>query len=216
MPKKRERCTNKAAWTIETMKTAFRAVSLGTSIRQSPRQFNISFSTLKDRVKAVKSYAPSLGVFSEEQENETEEDKREAGKDWFYGFLRRHPKLSLRKPEAKGVNRILAFNEDEIQRAYSNLESLFSKFNFPATRIYNVDETEVSTLHIPSRIIASKGTTQVSAITSWERGKNITVCCAVSAAGHYIPPMFIFPHQRMSPQLRVMDLQENCALKMGG
>ncbi|KAJ4428049.1 hypothetical protein ANN_24063 [Periplaneta americana] len=91
---------------------------------------------------------------------------------------------------------------DEIQQVYSKLESLFSKFNFPARRIYNVDETEVSTVHTTSRIIASKGTKQVGTIISWERGKNITVCCAVSAAGHYIPPMFIFPRQRMSPQLQ--------------
>ncbi|KAJ4437617.1 hypothetical protein ANN_17762 [Periplaneta americana] len=91
---------------------------------------------------------------------------------------------------------------DEIQRVYSKLESLFSKFNFPARRIYNVDETEVSTVHTTSRIIASKGTKQVGTIISWERGKNITVCCAVSAAGDYIPPMFIFPRQRMSPQLQ--------------
>ncbi|KAJ4447012.1 hypothetical protein ANN_09000 [Periplaneta americana] len=64
---------------------------------------------------------------------------------------------------------------DEIQRVYSKLESLFSKFNFPARRIYNVDETEVSTVHTTSRIIASKGTKQVGAIISWERGKNITI-----------------------------------------
>ncbi|XP_046683563.1 MFS-type transporter clz9-like [Homalodisca vitripennis] len=54
----------------------------------------------------------------------------------------------------------------------------------------------------PGNILGPKGVKQVGAATSWERGKNITICCAFSAAGTYIPPMFIFPRLRMSPLLK--------------
>ncbi|XP_065172534.1 uncharacterized protein [Atheta coriaria] len=39
-------------------------------------------------------------------------------------------------------------------------------------------------------------------MTSWERGKNITLLCAMSAAGRYIPPMFTFPRKRLTPLLQ--------------
>ncbi|KAJ4430341.1 hypothetical protein ANN_22557 [Periplaneta americana] len=37
-----------------------------------------------------------------------------AGPDWVYGFLKRNPEISLRKPEATSLNRISAFNETEV------------------------------------------------------------------------------------------------------
>lgn len=48
-----------------------------------------------------------------------------------------------------------------------------------------------------------KSTKRVRSATSWERGKNITVCCCINAAGAYIPltPMFIFLRMRMTPAL---------------
>lgn len=40
--------------------------------------------------------------------------KKEAGKDWFYGFLKRNPEISIRVPEATSINRITAFNVSEM------------------------------------------------------------------------------------------------------
>ncbi|KAF2890209.1 hypothetical protein ILUMI_15964, partial [Ignelater luminosus] len=70
MPKKNERSTNKASWSIETMEAGLKAVTLGKSIRRSAARFDIPFSTLEDRVKAGKCYGPSLErkcVFSEDE-----------------------------------------------------------------------------------------------------------------------------------------------------
>ena len=61
-----------------------------------------------------------------------------------------------------------------------------------------MDETGVSTVHDPGKIIALKGQKQVGRIVSGERGRNITVVCSVSAIGSYVPPMFIFPRCRIS------------------
>ena len=65
------------------------------------------------------------------------------------------------------------------------------------TMIYNVDETGITCVQKPIKIIAKKGTKQVGRLTSAERGKTVTVVCAMSASGNYIPPLFIFPRKRM-------------------
>ena len=36
---------------------------------------------------------------------------------------------------------------------------------------------------------------QVSKITSVERVATVTVVCAMSASGAYVPPLFTFPHK---------------------
>lgn len=65
-------------------------------------------------------------------------DKREVGNDWFQGFLRSHPELSISKPEN-------------------------GKHKLSPDRILNCDETGVSVVpKIKSKIIARK---QVESIT---------------------------------------------------
>ena len=54
----------------------------------------------------------------------------------------------------------------------------------------------MTTVHRPDRIVASKGTKQVGAITSAERGTLVTVAVAVSASGTLVPPMFVFPRAK--------------------
>ena len=41
----------------------------------------------------------------------------------------------------------------------------------------------------------------VGKITSYERGKNVTLICACNATGTYIPPHIVFPRKRSNPQL---------------
>lgn len=146
--------------------------------------------------KICYNMAVNLGVT-----NRFNSEKKIAGKDWLYGFMNRHQKLSIRKPEATSVNRILGFNKTEVTRFFSNLESVMTKFSFEPQNIFNMDETGFSTVHVPDNIIALKGRKRVGAATSWERGKNVTAICAMSATGIYVPPLFIFPRQRHSPQL---------------
>lgn len=58
-----------------------------------------------------------------------------AGKDWFYGFKRRHPEISLRKPEFTSLNRITAFNETEVKMFFNNLEAVQAKYHFDGDHI---------------------------------------------------------------------------------
>lgn len=129
-------------------------------------------------------------------------DSKSAGEDWLKGFMKRNPTITLRKPEATSINRISAFNREEVSLFYSNLQKVQEKFNFSPTRIFNMDETGISSVQVPTKILAQKGQKQVGFVTSWERGKNITVICAFSASGTYVPPMFIFNRKRMNQQLQ--------------
>lgn len=58
--------------------------------------------------------------------------------------------------------------------------------NFVPKNIFNCDETGITTVQFPEKILATKGQRRVGSITSWERGKNITLMRAMNAAGGFI------------------------------
>lgn len=128
-------------------------------------------------------------------------DRKMAGKDWYYQFMRRHSQISLRKPEATSINRIKAFNEEDVKLFFRNLDSMYQKYRFKPDSIYNVDESGITTVQKPAKCLGPKGIKQLGYKTSGERGKNVTVICCMSAAGKYVAPMFIFPRKRMTDTL---------------
>lgn len=130
------------------------------------------------------------------------EDKM-AGKDWLYGFLKRHKKsLSLRNPENTSIARAMGFNKQSVNIFFDLLESLYDKHQFSPNDIYNVDETGITTVpNKPSKILALRGKKQVGALTSAERGVLVTVEMCMNASGNFMPAMFIFPRKRENPIL---------------
>ena len=127
--------------------------------------------------------------------------KRMAGPDWLQGFLSRHPELSLRKPQPTNIARAIGFNKEQVRNFFEIYKNILTSHNYSPMRVWNVDETGVSTVHKPANIIASKGARAVGKMTSGEKGKTVTVICAMNAAGSYIPPLFIFPRKRMVESL---------------
>lgn len=132
--------------------------------------------------------------FAEENKLKHKFDKvsQMAGKDWYYGFIKRHPNISLRKPEATSLNRITAFNEVEVKIFFDNLEILQRTHHFDADHIYNIDETGISNVQKNSRILALKGQKQVGMVTSGERGTTTTVVCSFSASRKVYSSIFYF------------------------
>lgn len=124
--------------------------------------------------------------------------KRLAGKDWLSAFRKRHTNLSVREPESTSIARAAGFNKLQVQKFFDILKSVSEKYSLHPQQIYNADETGISTVPIPNKIIALKGKKQVGRIVSAERGFNITVTCTMSASGQFVPPFFLFPRQRMS------------------
>ncbi|XP_048487698.1 uncharacterized protein LOC125490998 [Plutella xylostella] len=125
-----------------------------------------------------------------------------AGMDWLYGFLRRHPELSLRLPEPTSVARAMGFNRVNVSKFFALLIELQDKYKFGPTKIFNVDETGIMTVpKKKSKVLSLKGKKQVGIISSAERGQLTTAVLCVSASGVYIPPLLIFPRVRMKAEL---------------
>lgn len=123
------------------------------------------------------------------------EEDRIAGEEWMRLFMRRHAKaLSIRKPEKTSLSRLSSFNKFNVGMFFDNLEDAHRRLGpFPPERIWNQDETGLTTVQTPCKIVAPKGVKQIGSVTSAERGQLITMSACVNAIGNHIPPMLIFP-----------------------
>ncbi|XP_030767511.1 uncharacterized protein LOC115891224 [Sitophilus oryzae] len=101
-------------------------------------------------------------------------DKQMASEDWFSRFMKRHPQLSLQCAQPTSLSRATSFNEANVNCFFNNLEKVMDKYKFKPKDIYNVDETGITTVQKPNRIVTKKGTRQVGALTSAERGTLVT------------------------------------------
>jgi len=129
-------------------------------------------------------------------------EKKTAGCDWFYGFMSRNSTLSLRKPESTSIARVIGFRRSEVNRFYDNLSAVYQKEKFDASRVFNVDETGMSTVQLhKEKVVAQCGKKQIGKIVSAERGETVTAVVCASASGVFIPPMLIFARKNLNNRL---------------
>lgn len=93
------------------------------------------------------------------------------------------------------MSRGTSFNHQTyVGRFFDNLDYVHKRFGpFPPERIWNQDETGVTTVQNPPKVVTPKGVKQIGTVTSAERGELITVSACVNALGNHIPPMMVFP-----------------------
>lgn len=129
---------------------------------------------------------------------------RMAGEDWCYKFMKDFS-FSFRTPEATSVGRLMCFNKTNVDKFFDELRKIRLDKHYQAHQIFNVDESGLSTVPTKQpKVISPIGVKRVAKVVSAERGKSVTVVCAINASGSYIPPFFIFPRKRLRPDLMNM------------
>lgn len=140
---------------------------------------------------------------------------KQAGADWFAGFMKRNPDISLRKPEGLSKARASGLTKEAVEgfyHIYSRVATDLNLQNNPQL-IYNVDESGFPLNNNPSKIIAEKGKREVIKITNVERGENVTVVVCCSASGMFMPPFVIFKGKRFKDVYR-KDLPPGTSVEM--
>ena len=124
-----------------------------------------------------------------------------AGKNWIAGFCNRN-NLRLCSAEKCSLGRAVGFNKVQSHRFFENLKTVLEDKKFPPHRIFNMDESGLSTVsNNTPKVILRKGKRHVGKVVSADRGQNVTVVCSMSPTGIYVPPAIIFPRKRMNDDL---------------
>ncbi|CAC5394084.1 unnamed protein product [Mytilus coruscus] len=170
-------------------------ILIGYILKMEERGFGL---TVIDIRKLAYQMANKLGIhgFSEE--------KKSAGYDWWIGFSERHPILSVRKPEGLSAARSSMLNPSVVATYFEKLGSVMESLGVKdkPQQLFNADESGISTVHNPEKIVGKRGKRGLYAKTSGERGENVTVLWCVNAEARVLPPIIIFKGQRVSEALK--------------
>ena len=118
-----------------------------------------------------------------------------AGRSWYEGFRKRHPNLTIRQPQPLSYCRALSARKDVISYFFGKLGSIYGKLNLllKPMQVFNTDETGVSIVHKPGKVIAELGRHYVYSVTSAEKGKTHTIISCV------LSPCMVYPRKRNVP-----------------
>ena len=101
--------------------------------------------------------------------------KKKSAPDWLESFLKRHPDLSIRQPESTSLARATGFNKVQVDRIFQLLRKIISDCNIAPDKIFNMDETGISTVQKSSKIVAQKS--EVSRKNFKCRKRKDSYCC---------------------------------------
>ena len=125
-----------------------------------------------------------------------------AGRGWYEGFMARQATLTLRAPQPLSYARAVSSNKETINDFFAKLGAIYGRLNLIAkpSQIFNADETGVTIVHHPSKVIAQIGRRNVPSVTSADKGKTHTLLACVSASGLVIAPFMVYPRKQPVPK----------------
>lgn len=126
------------------------------------------------------------------------------GRGWFKAFLRRHPDITFRTPEAI-TSASSNICESDIRKWFTEIETYLVDKGYDhiledPTRVFNGDETCFLLCPKNKRVLATKGSRNVYQIEHNPK-TSLTVMFTFSAAGEITPPMIIYPYKRLPLQV---------------
>lgn len=83
------------------------------------------------------------------------ENKFRAGKQWYLDFVKRRSTISLRKPQATSLARSTSFNKHNVSTFFVKLKEVMEKYKFTGDKIYNLDESGNTNVHIPGKLLST-------------------------------------------------------------
>lgn len=119
-----------------------------------------------------------------------------SGNYWLKGFMNRHPDILLRSPTPLTSVRARMLNIEVTNRYFDGLTAVIQSLNLQNApkRIWNIDETNVSLTHKPSKVLAEMGQRNVPGRVGNCRD-GVRVLAYVNAAGEGYSP---FGHHKRS------------------
>ena len=116
--------------------------------------------------------------------------------------MARQATLILHTPQALSYSCAVSSNKETINDFFAKLGAIYGQLNLIAkpSQIFNADETGVTIVHKPSKVIAQIGRHNVPSITSADKGKTHSILACVSASGQIFLLFMIYPRKRPVPE----------------
>ena len=128
---------------------------------------------------------------------------------WWEGFKRRHPEITLRKPEPVSHVRANCAQPEVLRRYFDELEVILkgNEIIESPSAIFNMDESGFPLDPKSPQIVCKRGQHHPSALCSGNKSQ-ITVLACCNAAGYVIPPFVIFDRKILKAELTVGEIPE--------
>ena len=110
------------------------------------------------------------------------------GKKWLRGLRKRHPQLTLRKPQKLSANRTRMMNRQVISSYFEDITKILE--NATPESVWNADEKGFQLEHQPTNVFCKRGAKRVPGRTANSR-ESITVLGCCNASGSFLPPMVV-------------------------
>lgn len=150
---------------------------------------------------SVRSMAYNLAETLNLKHNFNSETKQ-AGYDWLTSFLARNSELSIRQSEGVSIARAKGLNKKVVANYFKLLGDVLKDnglFDKPG-HVFNMDETGLQLNNKPGKVIAIKGSKNVTSVTSGEKGETISVLACVSGEGTFLPPVSIMKGKNLKQE----------------
>ena len=125
------------------------------------------------------------------------EEAQMAGRKWLKGFLRRHPRITIKKARNLSIARAMGANPTVIGDWFKLLKRIKDDMEIISpSQIWSGDETGVQNVPKEVKVVGAKNVRTFQQVAS-EQGETTTILSFVNGYGNVVPPMIIHKGARV-------------------